>query len=87
MRLKLICCEIFFREACALLAESRNTCDVDFLPKGLHDLGADRMLPRLQEVVDAVDPERYKAILLGYALCNNGLAALLLKVQRYFSCN
>ena len=76
MRVKLICCEIFFREVCALLADSPNTCDEQFLPKGLHDLGADRMLPRLQEAVDAVDPARYEAILMGYALCNNGLAGL-----------
>lgn len=76
MRLKLICCEIFFREACHLLAEAPHTCDVEYLPKGLHDLGTDKMRPRLQERIDEVPESRYEAILLGYGLCNNGLAGL-----------
>jgi hypothetical protein len=50
---------------------------VEFLPKGLHDLGAEPMCARLQEALDRVDPGRYDAVLMGYALCNNGLAGLL----------
>ncbi len=39
MRLKLIACEIFYRELCAAVARSVNQVDVEFLPKGLHDIG------------------------------------------------
>ncbi len=38
MNLKLISCEIFFREMEAAAARSRHRIDLTFLPKGLHDL-------------------------------------------------
>jgi hypothetical protein len=75
MRFKLISCEIFFREMCAVVARSPHFIDVEFLPKGLHDMGSASMLARVQEVVDRVQGS-YDAILLGYGLCNNGLAGL-----------
>ena len=76
MRLKLISCEIFYREMCAVVAHSPNMVDVEFLPKGLHDIGSDKMLARLQAVLDTVDDARYDAILLGYGLCGMGLVGL-----------
>ena len=76
MKVRAVCCEIIFREACRVAADSPLTIDFEFLPKGLHDKGGDKMRVRLQEVVDAVDPEKYGATLLGYALCNNGLAGV-----------
>lgn len=76
MRLKLISCEVFYREMCATLAHSPNQVDVEFLPKGLHDIGCAGMSARMQAAVDKVDPSQYDAILLGYGLCNNGLAGL-----------
>jgi len=76
MKLKLISCEILYREMCFLVARSRNQIDVEFLPKGLHDLGAAKMLDHLQGVVDAVDPASYSAIVLGYGLCGTGLVGL-----------
>lgn len=76
MRLKLICCEILYREMCRLIADCPFTVDVEFMPKGLHDLGSEKMVRRLQERIDAVEPGRYEAILLGYALCNNGIVGL-----------
>ncbi|MFB3923493.1 MAG: DUF1638 domain-containing protein [Terriglobia bacterium] len=76
MRLKLISCEIFYREMCTAVARSPNPVDVEFLTKGLHDIGSARMLARLQETVDRVDATKYSAVLLGYGLCNNGLAGL-----------
>ena len=75
MRLKLISCEIFFREMCTAVARSPHFVDIEFLPKGLHDIGSSKMLARVQEVVDRVQ-DNYDAILLGYGLCNNGLAGL-----------
>jgi hypothetical protein len=76
MLLKLISCEIFFREICAAVARSPHTIDIEFLPKGLHDIGAKGMLERLQSALDRVDSGRYEAVLFGYGLCNNGIAGL-----------
>jgi hypothetical protein len=76
MRLKLISCEVLYREICATVARSPHEVDVEFLPKGLHDLGCSSMRKRLQQAVDQVDPQRYEAVLLGYALCGNGTAGL-----------
>lgn len=75
-RLKLVACEIFYREMCAAVARSVNQVDLEFLPKGLHDIGQAAMLGRLQETLDRVDSAPYEAVLLGYGLCNNGLVGL-----------
>jgi len=76
MQLKLVSCEIFYRELCAAVSRSPNTVDIEFLPKGLHDIGCTAMLARLQEVVDRVEEGKYDAVLLGYGLCNNGIVGL-----------
>ena len=76
MKLKVIACEVFFREVCHLAAESPHSCDPLFLPKGLHDLGVEKMLPRLQKEIDAVPAATYDAVVLAYGLCNNGVAGL-----------
>ena len=76
MRLKLIACEIFYRELCAAVARSVNQVDVEFLPKGLHDIGQAGMSARLGEVLGAVDESKYEAVLFGYGLCSNGLIGL-----------
>ena len=76
MRLKLIACEIFYRELCAAVARSVNQVDIEFLPKGLHDIGQAGMSARLGEVLAAVDEATYEAVLLGYGLCSNGLLGL-----------
>jgi hypothetical protein len=77
MRLKVMCCEVFYREICSLMATSPHQCDVEFLPKGLHDLGAEKMSARLQEVLEAVDPDRYDAVAMVYGLCNNGTVGVV----------
>ncbi|MGB9605296.1 MAG: DUF1638 domain-containing protein, partial [Bryobacteraceae bacterium] len=76
MRLRLIGCEILYRELCWAVAHSVNQVDLEFLPKALHDLGAAPMRARLQEAIDRTDDGRYEAVLLGYALCGMGLAGL-----------
>jgi hypothetical protein len=73
MRLKLIACEVLYREMCAAVARCAEIVDVEFLPKGLHDLGGKAMTAKLQECVDHVPPGSYDAIVLGYGLCGNGL--------------
>lgn len=74
--MKLIACEIFQRELSALAAASPHTIDLEFVQKGLHDLVSAEMRERLQARVDAVEEALYERILLGYGLCNNGLAGV-----------
>ncbi len=81
MRLKLISCEILYREMCAAVARSPNQVDIEFLPKGLHDSGSVLMLDRLQAALDAVDEADYEAVLFGYALCGTGLAGLTARTK------
>ncbi|MBN2473002.1 MAG: DUF1638 domain-containing protein [Pirellulales bacterium] len=76
MHLKLIACEILYRELCAVVARSPNRVDFEFLPKGLHDIGQAGMSARLREVLQAVDPSQYDAVVLGYGLCSNGVVGL-----------
>ena len=76
MRLQLIGCEILLRELCDAIVHSSHRVDVQFMPKGLHDLGGPELRKRLQAAVDAVDPAEYDAVVLGYGLCGNGLAGL-----------
>ncbi len=75
MLLKVIACEIAFRELCHCAARSPSLIDFDFLTQGHHDT------PRLggqdiQKRIDAVPAGRYDAIVLGYALCSNILIGL-----------
>ncbi len=77
MRLKLISCEVFSREFSAAAARSPHTVDLEFLPIGLHNVGAEKMIAQLQDAVDRVDSARYESVLLGYGLCNNGIAGLV----------
>lgn len=82
MKLKLLCCEVLYREACRLISESIHTVEAQFMPKGLHDLGVEKMLVRLQEQIDLADEQGYDALLLGYGLCNNGIAGLRTRKTR-----
>jgi len=76
MKFKLISCEVLYREACWAVAHSPHHVDVEFLPKGLHDIGSAGMCSRLQQAVDGSDGSGYEAILMGYALCGGGSAGL-----------
>ena len=59
--------------SCARPWPAARTCvDVEFLPKGLHDIGQAGMSARLKEALAAVDESKYDAVLLGYGLCSNG---------------
>ncbi len=76
MRLKLISCEVMYREMCAVIARSPHQIDSEFLPKALHETGTRKMRTTLQERLDVVDADRYDAVLLGYGLCGTGTAGL-----------
>jgi hypothetical protein len=86
----MIACEVSQREVCAAVARSRHIIDVDFLPKGLHDIGSAAMSMRLQAAIDACPQTGYDAMLLWYGLCNNGLcdirASVPLIVPRAHDC-
>lgn len=77
MFLKVISCEIFFREVCACASRSVNHMDLEFLSQGYHD-NPEVGIKRIQERIDAVPQDQFDAILIGYGLCNtmlNGLQA------------
>jgi hypothetical protein len=74
VRYRLIACEILYREFCDAIARSPHIIDVEFHPKALHDRGAKAMQTALQVAIDQA--EGYDAVLLGYALCGNGIAGL-----------
>jgi len=76
MRLKLICCEVFLREACLCIALSPHTVDPEFIPKGAHDMPS-CLREMLQGRIDETEKQGvYDAILLGYGLCGNGIVGL-----------
>jgi hypothetical protein len=82
MHLKLISCEVLFREMCDACAHSPHQVDLVFLPKGLHDVGSKPMAAKIQELVDLTPVATYDAILLGYGLCGNGLHGLTARHTR-----
>jgi hypothetical protein len=82
MRLKLIGCEVLYREMCDACAHSPHQVDLEFLPKGLHDLGGKSMAAKIQEVVDRTPEGVYHGILLGYGLCGNGLQGVAARHTR-----
>lgn len=75
-RYHMIGCEVFYREFCYAAAVSRNIIDLNFLTQGLHDLESASMSARIQQAIDATPEGRYKAILLGFGLCNLGLVGV-----------
>jgi hypothetical protein len=76
MRIKVISCEVIYREVCHAASRSPHQVDVQFLPKGLHDQGCGAMRLRLQSEIDKVAVTKHEAVVLGYALCGNGTVGL-----------
>ena len=75
MLLKLIACEVMFREFCYCAARTPSLVDFEFLSQGYHD-NPEVGRQRLQERIDRTPAQRYDALLLGYGLCNNLLSGL-----------
>lgn len=75
MRIRLIACEVICREACWCASRSSATVIPDFLLRGYHS-NPETLRHILQERIDQVDPEQYRAVALGYGLCSNGIAGL-----------
>jgi hypothetical protein len=75
MFLKVIACEIAFRELSYAAARSKNLIDFEFLTQGYHDVpGTGRA--EIQKRIDTVPAGKYDAIVLGYGLCSNILTGL-----------
>ncbi|MGI6537014.1 MAG: DUF1638 domain-containing protein [Caldicoprobacterales bacterium] len=76
MRYKLICCEVFLREACYCIAGSPHTVDPVFTPKEAHNKPA-CLKEQLQEMIEEAEKAGiYDAVLLGFGLCGNGIVGL-----------
>jgi hypothetical protein len=76
MYLKVIACEIAFREICHCAARSSNIIDTEFLPQGYHDIPKTGLV-EVQKRIEAVPGGKYDAILLGYGLCSNIITGLV----------
>ncbi|HNQ91211.1 MAG TPA: DUF1638 domain-containing protein [Verrucomicrobiota bacterium] len=72
---KVVACEIALREICHAAARSPHILDLEFVTQGHHDQPAMGRVD-LQNRIDAIPPDRYDAVLLGYGLCSNMLAGL-----------
>ena len=79
--LKVIACEIAFREITYLAAQSKNLIDVQFITQGLHDVPRTGG-SRIQGCIDAVPEGKYDAVLLGYGLCGNLIRGLTARHTR-----
>jgi hypothetical protein len=75
LRLRVISCDILYREICLCSAYSKNVTNLEFLPKGLHD-NPDVMRAEIQKKIDETDESVFDAIVLGYALCSRGSAGI-----------
>lgn len=76
MKLKLICCEVFMREACLQIANTKNVVDPEFTPKGAHE-NSNFLREIIQNKIDSVkEEEGYDAIILGFGLCGNAIDGL-----------
>jgi len=75
-RLKIIACCVLFRELSLCAAYSPHLIDVEFLHRSLHS-EPDKLREEVQKCIDANVGMGYDALLLGYALCSNGIANLV----------
>jgi hypothetical protein len=75
--LKLIACEVFYREACLSIATSPHRVDVEFTDKGAHNESAN-LRALLQAKIDAAEAasQPWDAILLGFGICGNSTVNL-----------
>ncbi|MEI6521267.1 MAG: DUF1638 domain-containing protein [bacterium] len=80
MRYAFIGCEVLFREFCISASRSPVVLDAIWMPQGLHNI-PDNLRAGVQKEIDRIDgpnaqERKFDAILLGYALCSNGVVGL-----------
>ena len=76
MRLKLISCEVFYREMATASARSPNYIEIEFLPGTLRQSGCTGLQLKLQDIIDQTEPGKYQAVLLGCGLCSKAIGGL-----------
>jgi len=69
--LKIVSCNVLWRELCYIAAQSSNKFEFNYLPWGLHRDPV-QLRAGVQEAIDNT-PDTFDAVLLGYGLCSNGL--------------
>lgn len=79
MRLLCIACESLSRPVYYYASSSPHIIDIEMVEIGLHNT-PDKLRIALQEKIDSADPQKYQAVVLGYALC--GRATHQLKAVR-----
>jgi len=78
MLIKFICCDVFTRIACALVAESPHIVDIDFVPMLIHD-DPKKLNNLIKEKIEKSMNEsgrKYDAVILGFGLCGNSVIGL-----------
>jgi hypothetical protein len=73
MRLKVLGCELLYREIHYCAARSRAVTDVEFLPKQLSEQKREQMRAALQAVVDAQRDPEAEAVVFAFGLCHGGV--------------
>ena len=76
----IISCHVLWRELCHFASISANVFDFHFLKQGLHNT-PDKLRQELQRAIDEVQGD-YAAILIGYGLCSNGIAGIIVRDTR-----
>ena len=76
MNFKLITCEVFRHEILDCIKKTKNTVDIEFIAKGIHDLDRAGMQDRIMRSIHRADHKGFDAILLGYGLCNTWIYGL-----------
>ncbi|MCL2378638.1 MAG: DUF1638 domain-containing protein [Defluviitaleaceae bacterium] len=81
MRIKLICCDVFLRQASAFIAASPHIIDVEYVPMLAHNK-PDTLRAGLQARINAAAAARnYDLFLLLYGLCGNSTVGLTSPVK------
>ncbi|MCE0496351.1 MAG: DUF1638 domain-containing protein [Methylacidiphilales bacterium] len=74
LNLKIIACNVMWRELCYYASQSPNKFEFNFLPWGLHR-DPRQLHAEVQKAVDATS-DAFDAILLGYGLCSKGVEGI-----------
>lgn len=77
MYLKIIACNVFFRELSYCAAQSPHTIDLEFFELGEH-IHCDSLRTKIQAKIELAEQSEkpYDAILLGFGLCGNAAKGL-----------
>ena len=82
MLLKFICCDVFTRIACDLVAKSENIVDLEFMPMLAH-VEPEKLRYAIQEKLLQTEQSArvYDAIILGFGLCGNATIGLSSEIE------